>query len=427
MALLQVRLLAPAVGRTGAAPAKNAALNKALRGVLDALLHHEHPLGPASGAGLDDAARLRLGPDSDEGLNVGAVDTADWAAALSESDAERAFTLPGLLEAVEAGDGLPLADVPAGLATKPLPYQRQGVGWMLRREALASTAVGSVLDLPLPAPRLHPAYEQLVAADGQVVYAHRAQGQTDAVFTLAQHGSTCGGCLCDEVGLGKTLEVLYLVLAHPAGAWAAESLPLEQSGIESSEGRTVSSTDWAPVPVRATLVVAPATLLDQWQAEIRLHAPTLKCVVYAGGDGSTAVQPRYVDGEGSALMIEGDDVESGKRRRRGSAVSDAPAAAAKRERDVRRPMLASSRALVNLFIAPSGNDRDEDGPAGTAAAAAAPGVVDVAGCDLILVSYETFHKELGAARSNFTVRVHPGRPSALSLFHSKSSLYGAFL
>jgi hypothetical protein len=65
--------------------------------------------------------------------------------------------------------------------------------------------------------QLHPAWDQLVAADGQVLYSHRTEGQIDSAFTAAVRGGTCGGCLCDEVGLGKTLEVLYLTLAHPAG------------------------------------------------------------------------------------------------------------------------------------------------------------------------------------------------------------------
>ena len=63
--------------------------------MLDGLLRHEHPLGEES-----TAARLRLGPDCDEGLNVGRVSDADWAAALGP-EAARAFSLPGLLESIE--------------------------------------------------------------------------------------------------------------------------------------------------------------------------------------------------------------------------------------------------------------------------------------------------------------------------------------
>jgi SNF2 family DNA or RNA helicase len=82
-------------------------------------------------------------------------------------------------------------------------------------------------------------------------------------------------------------------MAFRVGAWAAQTLPLEQSGVEKrrqSEGGIYDQAggeaavmEWVPVPVRATLVVAPATLLDQWQAEITRHAPVKKrqvCAIY---------------------------------------------------------------------------------------------------------------------------------------------------
>lgn len=61
------------------------------------------------------------------------------------------------------------------------------------------------------------------------------------------------GCvLADEMGLGKTLQIIGLL----------------QSEINS--GRTLS------------LVVAPATLLENWRREIRLFAPGLRCLIHAG-------------------------------------------------------------------------------------------------------------------------------------------------
>ena len=39
-------------------------------------------------------------------------------------------------------------------------------------------------------------------------------------------GGTCGGLLCDYMGLGKTLETLMLILARPPPAgWAIQDLP----------------------------------------------------------------------------------------------------------------------------------------------------------------------------------------------------------
>jgi hypothetical protein len=50
--------------------------------------------------------------------------------------------------------------------------------------------------------------------------------------------------------------------------------------------------------------VAPASLLDQWQLEIKRHAPGLRCAVYCGTGmcSSDAMHTRYVDADGDALL-----------------------------------------------------------------------------------------------------------------------------
>ncbi len=63
-----------------------------------------------------------------------------------------------------------------------------------------------------------------------------------------------GGILADEMGLGKTIQVIVLLVA------------------ETSENRHPS------------LVVAPATLLENWRREIRRFAPSLGILVHRGSD-----------------------------------------------------------------------------------------------------------------------------------------------
>jgi len=67
---------------------------------------------------------------------------------------------------------------------------------------------------------------------------------------LAEAG--CGACLADDMGLGKTLQALAVLLARAAGGPA--------------------------------LVVAPTSLMGNWQAEARRFAPGLKVHVYAEHD-----------------------------------------------------------------------------------------------------------------------------------------------
>ena len=65
------------------------------------------------------------------------------------------------------------------------------------------------------------------------------------------------------MGLGKTLESLMLVLANPPPkGWAVGNLARHaQAHADSDE----------PVPIKSTLIVMPANLLEQWQAELALH------------------------------------------------------------------------------------------------------------------------------------------------------------
>ncbi len=90
-----------------------------------------------------------------------------------------------------------------------------------------------------------------------------------------------GGCLADDMGLGKTIQLLALLLVRrspttevapgfspaPFDAFPADSAALKG-------GATTSDTERLP-----SLLVAPASLLANWAAEIDRFAPSLKALI----------------------------------------------------------------------------------------------------------------------------------------------------
>jgi len=70
-------------------------------------------------------------------------------------------------------------------------------------------------------------------------------------------GLGLGACLADDMGLGKTIQVLSLLLVHRAA---------RRSGPEHRGGHS-------------SLLVAPASLLDNWMAELARFAPSLQARV----------------------------------------------------------------------------------------------------------------------------------------------------
>ncbi|GAQ77838.1 SNF2 domain containing protein [Klebsormidium nitens] len=204
---------------------------------------------------------LEHGPDSDELLNFG-PDVPP-----PEAVSEQHFDLFNLLASIDLPESAPAALTPPQLLTQPMEYQRKALSWMMTREgALGGSNVRrNILTL-------HPCWQQLLTVDGQVLYMQREDGACSQNFYTAPHQGTCGGLLCDEMGLGKTLEMLMLVLANPPPpGWAV-----------------VDASTWDHrddvMPIKATLVVVPASLLNQWKREVELHVRpgALKVLHYEG-------------------------------------------------------------------------------------------------------------------------------------------------
>ncbi|KAF5626630.1 hypothetical protein F25303_11053 [Fusarium sp. NRRL 25303] len=150
------------------------------------------------------------------------------------------------------------------------PYQKRTLQWLLRREGVQWSADMQhiVPHVPENQDSVYD-FKKLTDVAGNEYYLSElfhAVTRDISLFRQAE-ASIKGGILAEEMGLGKTLEVLGLILLHQ------RSRPLIQSEYESQAKLT---------PSGATLIVTPPSLKDQWASEIARHAPGLSVKVYEG-------------------------------------------------------------------------------------------------------------------------------------------------
>ncbi|KJZ75564.1 hypothetical protein HIM_05027 [Hirsutella minnesotensis 3608] len=159
-----------------------------------------------------------------------------------------------------------------GLEATLFPYQRRTLRWLLAREGVQLSRTGLQVE-PLPDDRPAPNVDSFrIVKDsngGDVFVSDLFQTITrDASFYQTAEKAVKGGILAEEMGLGKTIEILGLVLLH------------HRIGIPSPGEAAVAEQDL--ISSRATLIVAPASLRQQWISEIARHAPTLRVLHYQG-------------------------------------------------------------------------------------------------------------------------------------------------
>ncbi|KAJ9095592.1 hypothetical protein QFC21_005463 [Naganishia friedmannii] len=179
---------------------------------------------------------------------------------------------------------------PVEMRTPLLPFQRRSVGWLLQREhasdlertATYKSETWERLTIGFEAQGMDIAYSRLTGRALPVEvfpeWAMEGRGATTTAYDSFSRdkdefglSAVRGSMLCEEMGLGKTLEVIALVM-------------LNKRKNDSKIPNVIfdETLDMGVTKVSATLIVTPETLVAQWKREIEQHAPTLKVMVYEG-------------------------------------------------------------------------------------------------------------------------------------------------
>ena len=186
----------------------------------------------------------------------------DYAGTLSQDDGNSHQSIEDLIDGSErfnprevgnvvekfgAGEdalaAMPMADCPKKLATQLLPYQRQALAWLLEKE-----------NPQLPSASSDDAVQLWKCSQNGQIYTNVATS-----FSLKNQKPTLasGGILSDDMGMGKTLEMISLMVADSK---------------VSSKSKT-------------TLIVAPVGVMSNWSGQIAHHIKpdhALRVLTYHG-------------------------------------------------------------------------------------------------------------------------------------------------
>ncbi|KAF8978581.1 hypothetical protein BGZ46_006322 [Entomortierella lignicola] len=189
-----------------------------------------------------------------------------------------------------------------------LPFQKRSVAWCLKRECGAVNENGEVeYSEPSYLEKLPLSWEQISIPTGQHLLINRLCGLLclDNPNLVANETEPRGGILAEEMGLGKTVEMLALILLNrrKLETPVETDIPSDTSSLEDrlsaahlnevdqSESTTDMTIDNQSSPSTkvpliksgATLIITPPSIVHQWASEIENHAPTLRVFMYTEG------------------------------------------------------------------------------------------------------------------------------------------------
>lgn len=173
--------------------------------------------------------------------------------------------------------------------TSLYPFQKRAVDWLLRREGVAFSSSSNLEAFAQVAPST--LFQPIHDATGELCYISQLRGlvvrnlpeaKDDTLQTLR------GGILSEEMGLGKTVELVALMMLHK------RTMPMADV-LDAYTGTMVR-------PSGATLIITPPSILEQWVSEISTHAPELKVLHYKGLPPPTASKKHHASATVEHLM-----------------------------------------------------------------------------------------------------------------------------
>lgn len=190
----------------------------------------------------------------------------------------------------------PAAEPAKSFAMDLRHYQKQALHWMMSKEKDERDEIRETSMYPLWEEYAWPLKDMDDKDVPQVenqekFYVNPYSGELSLNFPV-QEQHCLGGILADEMGLGKTIEMMSLIHSHKSEI----AMNLEKSNAALTSVNSLprlpansSAVEYAPC---TTLVVAPMSLLAQWQSEAENASKdgTMKSMVYYGSEKSTNLQ-----------------------------------------------------------------------------------------------------------------------------------------
>ena len=166
-----------------------------------------------------------------------------------------------------------------GLECQLYPFQKRAVQWLVSREGSDLHGREQTEKTDMLNPQLPHGFVHLIDVRGKECFVSHWLGVVVTNRDLLDTDTHLrGGILAEEMGLGKTVEILALICLH-------KKTPLIHHPILSDASLQRSS---------ATLIITPPSIIQQWRSEIEGLVPSLRVTIYRGMKNSDA---NYSNGE----------------------------------------------------------------------------------------------------------------------------------